>query len=113
MVRAQVAIQIRTRKSRKEEEKTKPVEKSVSKAPKKKNQPFRRVRASGKNLESNSWDPSKHGGHGAEAFEKLGRHQGKEFIKAKNKRKRSNRSGYGSIDFAVRSTDLTKRRKLG
>jgi len=97
----------------KKEEKPKPVKKTVSKPPKKKNQPFRRVRASGQNLESNSWDPSKHGGHGAEAFEKLGRHQGKEFIKAKNKRKRSNRSGFGSIDFAVRSTDLTKRRKLG
>lgn len=81
--------------------------------PKKKNQPFRRVRPSGRSLESNSWDPSKHGGHGAEAHEKLGRHQGKEFIKAKNKRKRSNRSGHGAIDFAVRSTDLTKRRKLG
>jgi len=96
-----------------EEEKPKPVEKAPSKPPKKKNQPFRRVRASGQHLESNAWDASKHGGHGAEAFEKLGRHQGKEFIKAKNKRKRSNRSGYGSIDFAVRSTDLTKRRKLG
>lgn len=95
-----------------DEKQTPPAETPKPKPPKKKNQPFRRVRASGKKLESNAWDASKHGGHGAEAFEKLGRHQGKEFIKAKNKRKRSNRSGYGAIDFQVRSTDLTKRRKL-
>jgi len=77
-----------------------------------KNQPFRRVRGTSKSLESNAWDAAKHGGHGAEAFEKLGKHRGKEFIKAKNKRKRSNRSGFGAIDLGVRSTDLTKRRKL-
>lgn len=94
-----------------EKEAEEPV-KSVKSVKKKKSEPFRRVKASGKHLKSNAWSADQHGGHGAEAFEKLGKHRGKEFIKAKNKRKRSNRSGYGSIDTAVRSIDLAKRRKL-
>jgi len=73
--------------------------------------PFRRVKSSGKSFSSNAWDAGKHGDHGGEAYEKLGKFRGADFIKAKNKRKRSNRSGYGSISMDVHSVDLSKRRK--
>lgn len=79
---------------------------------KKPNTPFRRVKSSGKSFASNAWEAGKHGDHGSEAHEKLGKFRGADFIKAKNKRKRSNRSGYGSISMDVHSVDLSKRRKL-
>jgi len=88
----------------------KPKKKPATK--RKPNQPFRRVKSSGKSHSSNAWDANQHGEHGQEAMEKLGRYQGKDFIKAKNKRKRCNRSGRGQISMDVHSIDLTKRRKL-
>lgn len=70
------------------------------------------MKSSGKSFESNEWNDQKHGSYGAEAFRKLGGVRGADFTKAKNKRKRSNRSGFGAISMDVRSVDLTKRRKL-
>jgi len=91
-----------------EEEKAAPVSKKKQKKP---NQPFRRVKSTGKSFSSNQWDASQYGDHGREASEKLGKVQGKDFTKAKNKRKRSNRSGFGSISMSVNSIDLTKASK--
>jgi len=45
--------------------------------------------------------------HETEAYKKLGKIHGAEFIKAKNKCKRSNRIGFGSISNDINSIDLT------
>jgi len=105
---AKKSAKVEEEKVEEEEEKAARVSKKKQKKP---NQPFRRVRSSGKALSSNQWDAAQYGEHGREAQEKLGRVQGKDFTKAKNKRKRSNRSGFGSISMAVNSVDLTKSNK--
>jgi len=102
--------------SEKEEEKQQEEETpKVVKRKRQANQPFRRVKSRGAAKYSNQWNAGTHGEHGAEAFEKLGRFRGADFIKAKNKRKRSNRSGFGKMSLEVNSIDLSsmnKKRKL-